>query len=116
LSGAGAVDLFLVFATALAFVAYGIACLTSTKMKHEFERFGLAKFSTLTGVLEILGGVGLLVGLYAPPIFLLSSGGLAVLMLLGLIFRIRAGDGFFASMPAAVFMMITGYLFFRFIG
>lgn len=116
MSGAGPVDLFLIFGTAFAFVAYGVGCLTSAKMKREFERFGLEKFSSLTGALEILGGAGLLVGLYSPPIFLLSSGGLAVLMLLGLIFRIRAGDGFSASMPAAVFMMITGYLFFRSIG
>jgi uncharacterized membrane protein YkgB len=106
----------LVIATAVAFVGYGIGCLTSAKMKSEFTRFGLEKFSTLTGVLEILGGLGLLVGLYAPPIFLLSSGGLAILMLLGLAFRIRAGDRFITSLPAAVFMFITGYLFFRFIG
>jgi uncharacterized membrane protein YphA (DoxX/SURF4 family) len=116
LSEASPFDLILVVFTGLAFVAYGVGCLTSAKMKRDFKRFGLERFSVLTGVLEILGGVGLLVGLFAPAIFLLSSGGLAVLMLLGLIFRIRVGDGFVAAFPAAVFLLINGYLFLRFVG
>jgi len=116
LNEAGSFDLFLVIATALAFIAYGVGCLTSAKMKSDFKRFGLEKFSTLTGVLEILGGGGLLVGVFTLPIFLLASGGLAVLMLLGLLFRVRVGDGFFVTLPATVFMIINGYLFVRFLG
>jgi len=109
-------DILLAMATGGAFIAYGVGCLTSPKMKSDFERFGLERFSVLTGILEILGGLGLLIGLYFPPLFLLSSGGLSLLMLLGLIFRIRAGDGFFASLPATVFMIVNGYLFVRFLG
>ena len=29
-------------------------------MQNEFKRFGLEKFTTLVGVLELLGGIGLL--------------------------------------------------------
>jgi hypothetical protein len=32
-------------------------------MKSEFIRFGLGKFGTLTAILEIVGAIGLLVGL-----------------------------------------------------
>jgi uncharacterized membrane protein YphA (DoxX/SURF4 family) len=116
LRASSTLDLGLVLSTAVLFVGYGIACLTSPKMKRDFQRFGLEKFSVLTGVLEILGGVGLVVGLYLTPVFLLSSGGLAVLMLLGLIFRIRAGDGVWATLPASIFMIVNGYLFLRFLG
>ena len=32
-------------------------------MKSEFKRFGLEKFGTITAILEIMGGVGLVIGL-----------------------------------------------------
>jgi uncharacterized membrane protein YphA (DoxX/SURF4 family) len=57
----------------LAFVVYGAMCLTSASMQAEFTRFGLERFKVLTGILEMLGGVGLLVGLKWPPALWLSS-------------------------------------------
>ncbi len=80
-------------------------------MKEDFKRFGLEKFSTLTGILEICGGAGLLTGLFYLPIMWISSGGLALLMLLGVIFRFRSGDGFLSSFPALLFMILNAYLF-----
>ena len=69
-------------------------------MKSEFKRFGLAKVGTLTAILEILGALGLLIGLKFNPFLLVSAGGLAVLMLLGVAVRIKVRDtsvGFTAS-------------------
>ena len=48
-------------------------------MQNEFKRFKLEKFTKLTGILELLGGIGLLVGLKFGFILLISSGGLALL-------------------------------------
>jgi hypothetical protein len=48
-------------------------------MKSEFIRFGLAKFGTLTAILEIVGAVGLLVGLLYNSILMIASGGLSLL-------------------------------------
>jgi hypothetical protein len=63
-------------------LGYGIAYFTTTNMKNEFIRFGLGKFGTLA-ILEIVGAIGLLVGLLYNAILLISSGGLALLMFLG---------------------------------
>ena len=102
----------LILISSLSFLAYGIAYFTSPQMKSEFKRFGLEKAGTLTAVLEILGGVGLLVGLKAQPVLLISSGGLAILMLLGVITRIRVKDSLWISLPALFFMLLNAFIFF----
>jgi len=80
-------------------------------MQNEFERFGLPKFAIFIGVLEILGGLGLLVGLKIPEILLLSSGGLALLMLLGVGVRIKIKDSVLLATPAFLLMLLNLYIF-----
>lgn len=80
-------------------------------MREEFERFGLSKFATLVGLLELLGGVGLIVGLKVHIILLLASGGLTFLMLLGFGVRLKMKDGFWLSFPSVFFMVVNMYIF-----
>ena len=103
----------LILVSSLSFIAYGIAYFISPKMENEFKRFGLEKAGTLTAVLEILGAVGLLVGMKVQLILLISSGGLALLMLLGVAVRIKVKDSFWISLPALFFMLLNAYIFFR---
>jgi len=100
-----------IWLSSLSFLAYGIAYFWSPKLQSEFVRFGLSKFGALTAVLEILGGFGLLVGLFFSSILLLSSGGLALLMFLGVITRIRVRDSIIAMAPALFFMGLNTYIF-----
>ncbi len=79
-------------------------------MKIEFERYGLSRFRSLVGVLEILGGVALLVGFFYPLILSLASAALSVLMLLGLRARLKVGDTFPALIPAFVLMLLNLWL------
>jgi hypothetical protein len=103
--------LLLVLFSSVSFIIYGSLLLVSAKMQNEFKRFGLEKFTTLTGVLELLGGVGLLVGLKYGFILLISSGGLALLMLLGLGVRIKIKDNFWLSFPSFFFMVLNLFIF-----
>jgi hypothetical protein len=80
-------------------------------MKREFNRFGLEKFGLLTITLEILGASGLIIGLMYNPILLISSGGLTVLMFLGILVRIRVKDGILVTLPALFFMVLNLYIF-----
>jgi len=84
-------------------------------MKIEFERFKLQQFMYLVGSLEILGGIGLLIGIFFNPIMILSSLGLSVLMFFGVITRIRLKDNFVLIIPAFFFLILNSYLFFKFI-
>lgn len=104
----------LAFCTGTAFVAYGLGCLRSTSIKAEFKRFGLARLRVLTGVLEVFGGLGLVVGLAWPPAMWLSSGGLALLMMLGVGVRVRVNDSLIQMLPALVLMLVNGFILFAF--
>ena len=73
-------------------MGYGIAYFKSPQMKSELKRLGLEKAGTLTAVLELLGAVGLLVGLEFHLLLLISAGGLALLMFLGVAIRIKVKD------------------------
>lgn len=96
--------------SACAFLFYGTLCLFSTNMVIEFERFRLARFRRLVGFLELGGGLGQLVGLYFQPLALFSSGGLAVLMLLGIWARKRINDPWYLSLPALMLFLINSFL------
>jgi len=98
--------------SSLSFLAYGIAYFYSQKLKDEFTRFGLTKFGKLTAILEILGAVGLLVGYFNTYILLLSSGGLSLLMFLGVGTRIKVRDSIKQTLPATFFMFLNGYIFY----
>lgn len=101
----------LVLFSGVSFIVYGSLLLVSTEMQNEFKRFELEKFTTLTGILELLGGIGLLVGLKVGIILLISSGGLTLLMLLGLVVRIKVKDSFRLSFPSLFFMLLNLYVF-----
>jgi hypothetical protein len=76
-------------------------------MRDEFERFGMARFRLLTGILEILGAIGTLVGLWWMPLFIFSTLGLGTLMLLGLVTRMRLKDPVLQMLPAFLLMAVN---------
>lgn len=80
-------------------------------MQNEFIRFNLEKYAKLTGVLELLGGVGMITGLWVSSILFISSGGLALLMMLGFGVRLKMKDGFWLSLPAFILMILNIFIF-----
>lgn len=99
--------------SAVAFLGYGGVCLTSDFMVSDFKRFGLEHLRITTGVLEILGGAGLLVGLRVLPIQIVAAGGLALLMLIAFCIRLDVRDSIAASAPSLLFSLLNLYLFVR---
>lgn len=106
----------LILMSAVSFLYYGLAFFTKSEMKDEFERYKLTKFRNFVGILQLLGGVGLLIGLAWKTALILSSGGLFLLMLIGFAVRVKMKDGFLDSMPSFVFAIINGYIFFATVG
>jgi hypothetical protein len=93
------------------FLYYGLAVLFSNAMVTEFERYGLLRFRKLTGSLEVLGALGLLLGYLLPPLVLLASGGLTLLMIGGVVVRLKSGDSLVDSLPATVMGLINAFIF-----
>ena len=99
--------ILLVSISGIAFLSYGISLFIS---KKDFERFNLKKYTYLVGVLEILGGLGLLCGLAFEVLITISSFGLAFLMLLGVFTRIKVKDSFNLILPAILFLILNSYI------
>ncbi len=101
-----------VFLSSSAYLFYGINCLSSQKIADEFIRFGLDRQKRLlTGYLQLLGGLGLVVGYFLlPDLVFISSAGLTLLMLLGFAVRIKIKDSLLQSLPSLVFAIINLYI------
>lgn len=82
-------------------------------MKKEFKRFGLEKMGLFTIILEILGALGLLIGVLYHPILIISSLGLSLLMFAGVLVRIKVKDNLWISLPAFLYMLVNAYIFWK---
>ena len=80
-------------------------------MIEEFDRYGLKKQRVLTGVLQVAGSVGLVVGNFNRPILLLSSGGLAVMMFLAVATRFKIRDPLYKALPAFSLCLLNAFVF-----
>ncbi|MCX6480641.1 MAG: DoxX family protein [Mycobacterium sp.] len=92
------------------FLFYGLTVLVSNAMVQEFERFGLSHFRKLTGVLQVLGALGLGLGYLLPYLVVPAAGGLALLMAGGVAVRIRCGDPIADMLPAATMFVLNLFI------
>jgi len=88
-------------------MASGVSCFVGPQMRREFRRFGLDRLRILTGVLELLGAGGLIVGLWWTPALRLAAGGLALLMLAAVAIRLRQRDTAWLIFPALLLVGIN---------
>ncbi|MEM6392138.1 MAG: DoxX family protein [Planctomycetota bacterium] len=98
--------LVLVVFLAASFLYFGAACVRTASMRAEFERYGLTRFRVMTGVLQLCGAAGLVVGWWVRPMGVAAAVGLAVLMLLGFGARRKIRDTWAQSVPAGVYALL----------
>jgi hypothetical protein len=79
-------------------------------MKREFVRYGLASQRVLVGSLQLLAALGQLAGLAQPWIGLSASIGLAAMMLVGVLVRLRIKDRLLMIFPAFFYLVLNAYL------
>jgi hypothetical protein len=100
-----------VYLSAAAFLSYGVACLAFDGMQRDFERFGLGHLRVLTGSLEVLGALGLLLGhWWCAPLAGASAAGLALMMAAGVATRIRVLDSLAQTVPALLLMLLNAFV------
>jgi uncharacterized membrane protein YphA (DoxX/SURF4 family) len=98
-----------------AFIFYGINCLFTKKMSLEFERFGIPKYLKLTGVLQIAGGLSLVIGLWTiPPLAFIGAVGLSILMFMGFFVRLKIKDSLLISTPALAFALLNAFIAYKY--
>lgn len=91
----------------VSFLLDGSRCLFSDAMVHEFQRWGVPRLRYVTGLLEVLGSLGIFIGQWFPWIAVLSAAGLALLMVCGLCIRIRVKDTLVETLPAIFFLAVS---------
>ncbi|MBA2677085.1 MAG: DoxX family protein [Ktedonobacteraceae bacterium] len=92
------------------FTWYGLSCFLSEKMVAEFQRYRIARFRSLTGILQVGASFGLVVGHFNRPILLLSAGGLATMMFFAVIVRLRIRDPLYAALPALTLFALNLFI------
>jgi len=106
--------LYLTLFSACSFLLFGIACFTTVQMKKEFTRYGLASYRNIVGALQLLGGLGLLLGLYDSTILqIAAAAGLSILMVLGFMVRLKIKDSVIQALPSLSYAILNAYIFFK---
>ncbi|NND62348.1 MAG: hypothetical protein HKN48_04050 [Flavobacteriaceae bacterium] len=104
----------LVLFTGFSFIFFGINCFVNRRYKSEFLRYGLRNYRNLIGILQLMGGLGLLIGFYFYlPLSVFAAVGLTLLMLAGFGVRIKLGDRFVASAPSLLYAGLSCFLAYR---
>lgn len=94
----------------VAFLYYGLSVLFANAMEREFERYGMVRFRKLTGGLELAGSLGLIAGYFIPSLTIAASGGLSMLMALGVATRLRSGDSATEALQAVCMLLINVFI------
>lgn len=84
----------------VAFAWYGLGCFFSREMVAEFERYRVPQLRTLTGMLQVGGSLGMLLGYFYLPLLRLSAAGFALMMFFAVVTRLRIRDPLYAAIPA----------------
>ena len=101
----------------LSFLRYGYRIFRQPQMRDEFNRYGMPPAARiLVGTLEILGGASLLLGLAFARVGAVGAAGLTLLMIMGLVTRLRIHDRPRVMVPAAVLCAVNAVLVVLFLG
>ena len=98
--------------SSLSFLIYSVLYFVSPNMKNQFKRFNLEKYGLIVIIFEILGALGLLVGFLFKPLLFISSGGLAALMLIALLVRMKSKDSLWVSIPSIFYLLLNAFIFY----
>ena len=106
---------FLNLFCAASFLGFGLSCVFSAYMVHEFARYGLARFRVMTGVLQLLGACGLALGAALQvQIGMMAAAGLSLLMLAGFVTRLKIKDSALQCLPSFGYMVLGAWLSFKY--
>jgi len=97
--------------SASGFLAYGIGCLTSRRMRDEFLRYGLPRLRVVTGTLQVAAAAGLVIGYAYPICALLASLGLSLMMIVAFGVRLKIKDPATGFLQALACFLLNLFVF-----
>ena len=105
-------NLVIIF-TAVSFIIYGYSSFISRRMKSEFNRWGYSNQRKIVGFLQILGGIGFLLGLKINLLLVLTSFCFIVMMTSAILIRIKIKDNITDILPAITYLFLSILIFYN---
>jgi len=99
--------------TAISFVIYGYSSFMSKRMISEYSRWGFADQRKIIGFFQLLGGIGLLVGIKVNILLFITSLSFIIMMLFAIIVRIKIKDGIVEILPAITYLFLNIMIFYK---
>ena len=82
-------------------------------MVLEYERWGFKSQRIILGYCQLLGGLGLLVGLKFAPLLTITSFLLLCMMITAVFVRIRIKERIIRTLPALLYLVLTFVIFYN---
>jgi len=100
-------NLSILLFSAVSFIFYGITSFFSKRMLTEYSRWGYRNQRILLGCLQLLGGVGLLIGISNSLLLSVASFLLTFMMITAIFVRIKIKDSIVQMTPAIFYTVIN---------
>ena len=100
-------NLSILLFSAISFIFYGITSFFSKRMLSEYARWGYKNQRILLGCLQLLGGVGLLVGIINSTLLIIASFLLTFMMITAVFVRIKIRDNIIQMSPAILYTVLN---------
>ncbi len=100
-------NLSILLFSAISFIFYGITSFFSKRMLSEYARWGYKNQRILLGCLQLLGGVGLLVGIINSTLLIIASFLLTFMMITAVFVRIKIKDNIIQMSPAIFYTVLN---------
>ena len=100
-------NILLVVFSALSFIFYGINSFFTKRMVSEYARWGYSDQRILLGCIQLLGGIGLLIGIANSVLLSVTSFLLTFMMITAIFVRIKIKDSLINMFPAIFYSLIN---------
>ena len=99
--------------SAISFIFYGISSFFSKRMVSEYSRWGYSNHRILLGFTQLMGGIGLFVGVYNSIILSIVSFLLTFMMITAVFVRIKIKDSLTNMFPAIFYSALNFIIFYN---
>ena len=99
--------------SAISFIVYGVNSFFSKRMILEYEKWGFKNQRVILACCQLLGGLGLLIGLVVPLMLSVASFLLMCMMLTAVFVRIKLKEGLIKTLPALLYVALNLIIFYN---
>tara|TARA_Y100001934_G_C12249257_1_gene724242 strand:- start:58 stop:390 length:333 start_codon:yes stop_codon:yes gene_type:complete len=99
--------------TGVSFIIYGYSSFISRRMKSEYARWGYNNQRKIVGSLQLLGGIGLILGLQINVLLITTSFCFIMMMTMAIFIRVKIKDNITDILPAITYLFLSILIFYN---